>query len=76
MDGAVLNAQEEAAHWDPGLAIPASAVAAISATLTAAAAWEAAAAPERREVAAAAGKQRLLAKPALPSRLWRRKRRR
>ena len=54
MDGVVLIAQEEAAHWDYGIAIHASAVAAISAAITAAAAREAAAAHERREAEAAA----------------------
>ena len=50
---AVVIAQEEAAHWEHGMAIHASAVAAISAALTATAAQEAAAAPERREAEAA-----------------------
>ena len=48
VDGAVLIAQEEAAHWDHSIAIHASAVAAISAALTAAGAQEAATACERR----------------------------
>ena len=54
LDGAVLIAQEEAAHWDHGMAIHASAVAAISAALTAAAARKAAAAPETYSVEASA----------------------
>ena len=52
----MLIAQEEDAHWDHGMVINASAVAAISAALTAAAPREAAVARERHEVKAAAWK--------------------
>ena len=52
--GAVLMAQEGAAHWDHGMAIHASAVKAISAAPTGAAAREAAAVRERLEAEAAA----------------------
>ena len=54
VDGAVLMAQEKAAHWDHGIAMHASAVVAISAALTVSGAQEAAAAGERREAEAAA----------------------
>ena len=54
VDGAVLIAKEEAAHWDHRMAIHASARAAISAALTAAAARKAAAAHERPEAGVAA----------------------
>ena len=49
VDGAVIIAQEEAAHWEQGMAINASAAAANSAAVTAAAAQEAAAARDRCE---------------------------
>ena len=54
VDGAVVIAQKEAAHWYHGMAIHSSAVAAIWDALTAAAAGKAAVAPERREAEAAA----------------------
>ena len=54
MEGAVGIAQQEAAEWAHGMAIPASTVAAIAAGLTAAAAHEAATAQVKGEVAAAA----------------------
>ena len=53
VDRAVLIAQEEAAHWEHGMAMQASAVAAFSTTVTAAAAQEASAVRERREAEAA-----------------------
>ena len=48
VEGAVLIAQQEAAEWQEGMAIHASAIAAITAVATAASAREAAAARERR----------------------------
>ena len=53
VDGAVLIIQEKATHWDEGMAIHASAVATISAALTAAAAREAADDRERHGAEAA-----------------------
>ena len=54
MKGAVCIAQQEAAEWGNGMALHASAVAAITAGVTAAAAQEAAAARVRREAEATA----------------------
>ena len=59
MEGAVGIAQQEAAEWAHGMAIHASAVAAIAAGLTAAAAHEAAIAHVKNEVAAADEEARL-----------------
>ena len=59
VEGAVGIAQQEAAEWGRGMAFHASAVAAIAATVTSAAAKEAAAARLRSEVAAAAKEARL-----------------
>ena len=56
MEGAVLIAQREVTEWQQGMAIHASAVAAITAAVTAAAPWEAAAAEERHKAEAAARK--------------------
>ena len=53
-DRAVLIVQGDAAHWENGMAIHSSVVAAILAALTAAVAREAAAACERRQAEAAA----------------------
>ena len=50
VEGAVSNAQQEAAEWSRGMAFHASAVAGITTGVTAAAAKEAAAAPVRSEV--------------------------
>ena len=58
-EGAVGIAQQEAAEWAHGMAIHASAVAAIAAELTAGAAHEAAIAQVRGEVAATAEEARL-----------------
>ena len=62
-DGAVLIAQVEAAHWDHGMVIDASAAAAIWASLTAAAASQAAPVGESRE-AEAAGREAAAAREA------------
>ena len=59
VEGAIGIAQEEATHWDRGMAFHTSTVAAIAAGLTAAAAQEAATARVRCEVAAAAQEARL-----------------
>ena len=59
VEGAIGIAQEEAADWGRGMALHASTVAAIAASLTAAAAQEAATARVRGEVAAAAQEARL-----------------
>ena len=59
VEGAVGIAQEEAAEWGRGMAFHASTVAAIAASLTAAAAHEAATAQVKGEVAAAAEEARL-----------------
>ena len=59
VEGAVGIAQQEAAEWAHGMAIHASAVAAIAAGLTAGAAHEAAIAQVKGEVAAAAQEARL-----------------
>ena len=72
--GAGLIAQQEAANWDHGMAVHASAVAAISAALRAAAAREAADARHRREAEAATPKAVAAAKPAPPWRPWPRRR--
>ena len=62
VQGAVGNAQEEAADWGRGMALHASTVAAIAAGLTAAAAQQAATARVNGEVAAAAQETRLAQK--------------
>ena len=54
VEGAIRIAHEEAAQWEQGMAMTASAVAAITAAATAAAAWEAAATRERCEAEAPA----------------------
>ena len=59
MEGAVGIAQQEAAEWEPGMAIHASTLAAIAAGLTVGAAHEAATAQVKGEVAAAAEEARL-----------------
>ena len=76
VDRAVLIAQEEAVHWDHGMAIHPSAVAAIPAALTAAAAREAGAARESGEAEAAAREAAAARLPALPRRAWRRRKQR
>ena len=73
VEGAVSIAQEEAPNWDHGMSIYAPAVAAVLAARTRRKQRLPMGGLRRRQPS---GKQRLLAKPVPPRKLWRRRRRR